>query len=99
MTTTDTDALKERIARALYSNDFPTHMGGWDHARALAKERYADRAAAVLPIVEEEVRKAAKEAWDQCAMEQATWPRPAGDPRALTFVLLANNPYGDEEKR
>ena len=53
MTTTDTDALTERIARALRQ----------------ATDNGADRtegyAAAVLPIVAEEVRKAKAEAWQE----------------------------------
>lgn len=62
MTTPNTDPLVEQIARALYWHDYPTHMGGWDHARTLEKDRYAARAAAVLPIVHAAVRAGHAEA-------------------------------------
>ena len=55
MTTTDTDALAERIARALRQ---ATDDGA---------DRTEDYAAAVLPIVAEEVRKAKAEALREAA--------------------------------
>lgn len=74
MTTTDTDALKERIARDLWDHD-NLHMSAawrdmaWDDMGGSepSDERiaYMLRAAAVLPIVEAEVRKAKAEAWDE----------------------------------
>ena len=66
MTTTDTDALTERIARAFYENrvaaiESDHERRSWpawdDHEKADADE-WRDAAAAVLPIVEAEVRKA-----------------------------------------
>lgn len=53
MTTTDTDALTERIARALRQ---ATENGA---------DRTEDYAAAVLPIVADEVRKAKAGAWQE----------------------------------
>lgn len=95
MTTEPTD-LREKIAARIQpflavnypckcAPDDPTCDREWSEAEELAD--------AVLPIV----REAQKQAWDECAQEQGTWPRPKGDPRALTFILLANNPYRDEE--
>lgn len=86
MTTTEPTDLRERIARTLSE-----HWHGMHTNEALGQQRML--ADAVLPIV----REVQKRAWDECAQEQGTWPRPKGDPRALTFILLANNPYRDEE--
>ena len=63
MTTTDTDALTERIARALaiedgYDPEDPCNDWAMDSCRTEAT-------AAVLPIVAEEVRKAKAEAWER----------------------------------
>ena len=63
MTTTDTDALTERIARALaiedgYDPEDPCNGWAMDSCRTEAT-------AAVLPIVAEEVRKAKAEAWQE----------------------------------
>jgi len=65
MTTPNTDPLVEQIARELYRHDYPTRIGGWDNARKLEKERYADRAAAVLPIVDAAVKAGKAEALEQ----------------------------------
>ena len=79
MTTTDTDALTERIARAFYENrvaaiESDQERQSWptwdDHEKADADE-WRDAAAAVLPIVAAEVRKAKAEAWDEGAQAQA----------------------------
>ena len=70
MTTTDTDTLTERIARAYYENrvaaiESDQERQSWpaweDHEKADADE-WRDAAAAALPIVAEEVRKAKAEA-------------------------------------
>lgn len=69
MTTTDTDALTERIARALYEN--AEYYGpedvqpAWEHRDDEERDEWREIAAAVLPIVDEEVRKAKAEAWDE----------------------------------
>ena len=68
MTTTDTDALTERIARAICEHD---DAGGdnWDEDR----DWYMDQAAAVLPIVAVEVRKAKAEALREAARVMGEW--------------------------
>lgn len=75
MTTTDTDALKERIARAFYENrvaaiESDQERRSWpaweDHEKADADE-WRDAADAVLPIVAAEVRKAKAEALREAA--------------------------------
>lgn len=87
MTTTDTDALAERIARALRQ---ATDDGA---------DRTEDYAAAVLPIVEEYARAAAKAAWDEAIAEALDgWTIPAnGNIEAVRFILLSINPYMPEE--
>src|SRR5699024_7249556 len=57
MTTTDTDALKERIAAALTEH--------WRAKHTATGTPCSGCAAAVLPIVAEEVRKAKAEAWQE----------------------------------
>lgn len=66
MTTNDTDALTERIARALYENaeyygPAPTQPP-WDWRDDEERGEWIEVAAAVLPIVAVEVRKAKAEA-------------------------------------
>ncbi|MCT2056935.1 hypothetical protein M3D53_09805 [Dermabacter hominis] len=58
MTITDTDDLTERIARALDKNFNP---GRYPIMAAM----FMDYAAAILPEVEAEVRKAKAEAWEE----------------------------------
>lgn len=58
MTGKNTDELREKIAWALWTED-----GLEDHGVTVAE--YRGLAAAVLPIVEAEVRKAKAEAWDE----------------------------------
>lgn len=71
MTTTDTDALKERIARALYEN--AEYYGpedaqpAWEHRDDEERGEWIEIAAAVLPIVEAEVRKAKAEVLREAA--------------------------------
>lgn len=80
MTTTDTDELTERIARALDKNFNP---GRYPIMAAM----FMDYAAAILPEVEAEVRKAKAEAWEECASEiekQGT-------------VQIPDNPYEEQE--
>lgn len=67
--TTDTDALKERIARALYEN--AEYYGpedvqpAWEHRDDEEREEWREIAAAVLPIVEERERAAQERAWNE----------------------------------
>lgn len=70
MTTADTDALTERIARAYYENrvaaiESEQERQSWpaweDHEKADADE-WRDAAASALPIIAEEVRRAKAEA-------------------------------------
>lgn len=96
MTTPNTD-LAEQIARAMFNRARPGNEYA-DLTWVEVRGEYMDEAAAVLPIVEEHARAAAKAAWDECAQEQGGWPRPEGNPRALTYVLLANNPYMPKEE-
>lgn len=64
---TDTDALNESIARALYEN--AEYYGpedtqpAWEHRDDEERDEWREIAAAVLPIVAEEVRKAKAEVW------------------------------------
>lgn len=73
MTATDTDALTERIARVLEPHTWESHdewvePGHVNHALADAVVMVSlDNAAAVLPIVAEEVRKAKAEALREAA--------------------------------
>ena len=60
MTITDTDDLTERIARALDKNFNPGHY-------PIMAAMFMDYAAAILPEVEAEVRKAKAEAREECA--------------------------------
>ena len=66
MNATDTDALTERIARALYVESCEEEDGGltWETEESVAEEieGWERFAAAVLPIVEAEVRDAKAEA-------------------------------------
>ena len=67
MTTTDTDALQERIARALYENaeyygPAPTQPP-WDWRDDEERGEWMEIAAAVLPIIAAEVKAAKAEAW------------------------------------
>ena len=59
MTTTDTDALEERIARELFYTESPEerHRDGWLSAYSEDRYLYRDLAAAVLPIIAAEVAK------------------------------------------
>ena len=60
MTTTDTDALTERVARVIHDmRAVDKYPGDGHHPFNIA--------AAVLPIVAEEVRKAKAEAWREYA--------------------------------
>ena len=89
MTTTDTDALTERIARAFYENRVAViesdqerrYWPTWeDHEKADADE-WRDAAASALPIIAAEVRKAKAEAWTKCVSEASAldwlFPGPA----------------------
>ena len=89
MTTTDTDALEERIARELFYTESPEerHRDGWLSAYSEDRYLYRDLAAAVLPIVAVEVRKAKAEAWDEGYMEATS-----GDDNPLA------NPYRYEQE-
>src|SRR5699024_9969325 len=65
MTTTDTDALKERIARAIHLDDWQAGEADPRGANEYLTAWYRRNAAAVLPIVAEEVRKAKAGAWQE----------------------------------
>ena len=86
MATTDTDALEERIARELFYTESPEerHRDGWLSAYSEDRYLYRDLAAAVLPIVAEEVRKAKAEALRETVRDMGEW---AGE-----FILVT----GDE---
>lgn len=75
MTTTDTDALTERIARVIYGEDpkwgytqaGDCHGVAWETLPEPIQRDMLEMAAAVLPIVAEEVRKAKAEALREAA--------------------------------
>ena len=76
MTTTDTDALTERIARALFEvRDDAYDLDEWEDLDSTDRERWMCDAAAVLPLVAVEARKAKAEAWDEAAShaESKSW--------------------------
>ena len=77
MTTTDTDALTERLARAMHAGEVAGGFAAdeWDGMSADSLAWYRANAAAVLPIVAVEVRKAKAEAWDEAAShaESKSW--------------------------
>lgn len=91
--TTDTDALTERIARAL---DPDARVLTMDHPY-LWEAAMAD-AARILPIVAEEVRKAQADAWDGCERSLYRWFNDpyAGDEPPRNPHRAARR---DEEKR
>ena len=67
--TTDTTALQERIARALYENaeyygPAPTQPP-WEWRDDEERGEALDLAAAVLPIIAAEVQAASEKAWDE----------------------------------
>ena len=67
--TTDTTALQERIARALYENaeyygPAPTQPP-WEWRDDEERGEWMEVAAAVLPIIAAEVRAASERAWDE----------------------------------
>ena len=82
MATTDTDALEERIARELFYTESPEerHRDGWLSAYSEDRYLYRDLAAAVLPIVAEEARKAKVDAWDEGRLIGATALHPHYQP-------------------
>lgn len=70
MTTTGTDALKKRLARALYVSWWTDHMqdpsASYDHPlNEDAREACESAADALLPIVAEEVLAAQEKTWDR----------------------------------
>ena len=72
--TTDTPALQERIAEELYYDQHPEgrHRSEWpDAVYPDTVYEYRDLAAAVLPIIAAEVRKAQAKAWDDAIDEAA----------------------------
>ena len=75
MTTTDTAALQERIARALYEN--AEYYGPepiqppWDSRDDEERGEWMEIAAAVLPIIARVRRDAAREALDGLAIDLA----------------------------
>ena len=99
MTTTDSDTLIERIARALYEN--AEYYGpedvqpAWEHRDDEERDEWREIAAAVLPIVEAEVRAAKAEAWHHGFQEgYCLEPRP-------DWANALTNPYietGDSDE-
>ena len=85
---TDTDALTERIARALYEN--AEYYGpedvqpAWEHRDDEERDEWREIAAAVLPTVAEEVRKAKAEAWYEAYWEGQSDSR---------YDFITPNPY------
>src|SRR5690606_14495385 len=99
MTTTDTDALQERIAEELYYDQHPEgrHRNEWPTAvYPDTVYEYRDLAAAALPLIAAEVRKAQADAWDEAERATHRW---FNDP----FVPdMPDNPYretGDRRQR
>ena len=65
--TTDTTALQERIARAMWAG-FAADQGyttTWEELSEYVQGTYLHAAAAVLPIIAAEVQAAKAEAWDE----------------------------------
>ena len=69
MTTTDQTPLQDRLARSIYGAEMPSPRYQWAALRNEAKDRRRQQAAAVLPIIAAEVRKAQADAWDEGYME------------------------------
>ena len=95
--TTDTPALQERIAEELYYDQHPEgrHRSEWpDAVYPDDVHEYRDLAAAVLPIIAAEVRKAQGEAWTDCVAEASAlgWLHA---PAALD--MLDRNPHEKED--
>ena len=68
MTTTDTTALQERIARVLHEIDpISGHGHDWGKLSNVERKFYMRKAVAVLPIIAAEVRAAKAEAWREYA--------------------------------
>ena len=64
MTTTDTDALTERLYQEAFEDRYPGYS--WESALEYVKEAHrAKYAAVLLPIIAVEVRRAKAEAWDE----------------------------------
>lgn len=97
MNTTDTTALQERIARALYEN--AEYYGPedtqppWEERDDDERGEWMELAAAVLPIVAEEVRKAKAEA----LREASTLPQRFRAPEALARFTIENEWALDSE--
>ena len=97
MSTTDSTALQERIARAL------ARQAGYDpddHCDEWVMDGMRESAAAVLPIVEAEVRAASEKAWDEgCAAAEQYYKRtaigvPGSDP--IPAPLNPHRETGDQ---
>lgn len=83
MTTTDIDALDEKIRDEV--RGLPIGYGY--ESTLIGPDDAAEIATAVLPIIADEVRKAKAEAWEECASEiemQGT-------------VQIPDNPYEETE--
>lgn len=97
--TTDTTALQERIARALYENaeyygpeDAQPSWGLRDNEE---RGEWMEIAAAVLPVIAAEVRAAKAEAWTDCVSEASA----LGWLHALAALdMLDRNPYETEDQ-
>lgn len=83
MTTTDIDALDEKIRDEVIG----TYGGSGYYSTFIGTDEAAEIATAVLPIIADEVRKAKAEAWEECATKiemQGT-------------VQIPENPYEEQE--
>lgn len=100
--TTDPTPLQERIGRAMYAriNGF---RGMWERLAPEFQQEYLDDAAAVLPIIAAEVRKAQADAWDEGQASGWDNAREESDQHGgvcdmwKPHVWLTPNPYREQE--
>ena len=104
--TADPTELHERVAEELYYEQHPEgrRRNDWRTEHPVTRYEFLDRAAAILPIVAEEVRKAKAEAWDEGYSEAEDWCeeyREAVDEFPPRAVPYPTNPYretGDSDE-
>lgn len=92
------DRLREAIAEELYYEQHPEgrHRSEWPAAvYPDTVHEYRDLAAAVLPIVEAEVRASKAEAWDE-ACQAFAWCRDNGPIEDALPYVAEHNPYRQE---
>lgn len=88
MTTTDTDALAEKIRDEVAG----IVIGSGYYSTAIGVDEASEVAAAVLPIVADEVRKAKAEAWDETC-EAFAWCITNGPIEDALPYVAEHNPY------